>query len=37
MDRVTAIGICAAVVTAAILFMVWVLASDQAGVTLSAQ
>jgi hypothetical protein len=37
MDRITLIGCCAAVLTAAILYMVWVLASDQAAVTLSPQ
>jgi len=37
MDRVTVIGFCAAVLTAALLFMVWLLASDQAGTILSAQ
>jgi len=37
MDRVTVIGFCAAVLTAAILLLIWFLAADQAGVTLSAQ
>jgi hypothetical protein len=37
MDRVTVIGFCAVVLTAAILVLVWIVASDQAATTLSAQ
>jgi len=37
MDRIPLIGFCAAILTAALLFMVWLLASDQAGTILSAQ
>ena len=37
MDRVTLIGFGAAVLTAGILVLLWILASDQAAVTLSAQ
>jgi hypothetical protein len=37
MDRITVIGVSAAVLTAAILLLVWLLASDQAAVTLSGQ